>query len=200
MRFEGGRQRVMRLGWERPGSPAARSVRTNRMREILHVRVCGGRRGQPRPLPGSEPPLALSVPLSRFTPRVGGGSAFYVRPKDMDPRIQIWNVLHDGEITAISGEDGETLTMFVSIPYLRRRSEPLGDSFVLTLGGLKRLEFRNFDGTTTPLREEIDISTPGILSTESEAMPVRIETTMGQSILDFEGIRLGMDTGQQIEY
>ena len=28
----------------------------------------------------SQPPLALSVPLSRFTPRVGGGSAFFVRP------------------------------------------------------------------------------------------------------------------------
>src|SRR5665647_13622 len=28
----------------------------------------------------SQPPLALSVPLSRFTPLVGGGSAFYVRP------------------------------------------------------------------------------------------------------------------------
>jgi len=27
----------------------------------------------------SQPPLALSVPLSRFTPRVGGGSAFFVR-------------------------------------------------------------------------------------------------------------------------
>ena len=27
----------------------------------------------------SQPPLALSVPLSRLTSRVGGGSAFYVR-------------------------------------------------------------------------------------------------------------------------
>jgi hypothetical protein len=26
--------------------------------------------------------LVLSVPLSRFTSRVGGGSAFYVRPRD----------------------------------------------------------------------------------------------------------------------
>jgi len=26
-----------------------------------------------------EPPLALSVPLSRFTSRVGGGSVFFVR-------------------------------------------------------------------------------------------------------------------------
>ena len=30
----------------------------------------------------SQPPLALSVPLSRFTSSVGGGSAFYVRPLD----------------------------------------------------------------------------------------------------------------------
>ena len=29
----------------------------------------------------SQPPLALAVPLSRFTSRVGGGSAFYVRPR-----------------------------------------------------------------------------------------------------------------------
>jgi hypothetical protein len=28
----------------------------------------------------SQPPLALSVPLSRFASQVGGGSAFYVRP------------------------------------------------------------------------------------------------------------------------
>jgi hypothetical protein len=27
----------------------------------------------------SQPPLALAVPLSRFTSRVGGGSAFFVR-------------------------------------------------------------------------------------------------------------------------
>ena len=31
----------------------------------------------------SQPPLALAVPLSRFTPRVGGGSAFFVRPLSM---------------------------------------------------------------------------------------------------------------------
>src|SRR6266571_5365663 len=30
---------------------------------ILHVRVCGGRRGQPRLLPGTEPPFAPLVCL-----------------------------------------------------------------------------------------------------------------------------------------
>jgi hypothetical protein len=118
----------------------------------------------------------------------------------MDRRIQIWNILHDGEITAISGEDGNKVIMFVSIPYLRRRLEPLGDSLVVTLSGLIRLEFHNFDGTTTPLREAIEIGTPEVLFTESESMPIKIETTMGQLILDFQSIGFALDTGQAIEY
>ena len=36
----------------------------------------------------SQPPLALSVPLSRFTSRVGGGSAFFV---DMANYCQVSN-------------------------------------------------------------------------------------------------------------
>jgi hypothetical protein len=35
----------------------------------------------------------------------------------MDERSAIWNILHDGEVTAVS-EDGDILTIFVSIPYL----------------------------------------------------------------------------------
>ena len=35
----------------------------------------------------SQPPLALAVPLSRFTPRVGGGSAFFVRPHSAHMQI-----------------------------------------------------------------------------------------------------------------
>ena len=120
----------------------------------------------------------------------------------MDERITIWNVLHDGEITAIS-EDGDTLTMFVSIPYLRRRLKPLGDSFVLTLGGVRRAECRDFDGSASsasPLREELEVGTPEIVQTKSEFMPVTVETTMGQLILDFQSVRFALDTGQDTDY
>ena len=118
----------------------------------------------------------------------------------MDRRIQIWNILHDGEITAISGEESGTLTMFVNIPFLRRRVEPLGDSFILILEGLTYLEFQDFDGTATQLRGEIDMGTIEILSTDSESMPVKIFTTMGQLTLDFKNIHFALDTGQKIEF
>jgi hypothetical protein len=120
----------------------------------------------------------------------------------MDERIAIWNVLHDGEITAVS-EDGDTLTMFVSVPYLRRRLKPLGDSFVLTLTGVRRAECLDYGGaasSASPLRVELEIGTPEILKTESESMPVTVETTMGQVILDFQSIRFALDTGQPVEY
>jgi hypothetical protein len=119
----------------------------------------------------------------------------------MDTRIEIWNVLHDGEITATS-EDGDTHTMFVSIPYLRRRLKPLGDSFVLTLSGVKRAECRGFGGKgpASSLQAELDIGSPEIIHTISECMPVTIETTMGQLILDFQSVRFTLDTGQSVEY
>ena len=118
----------------------------------------------------------------------------------MDRRIQIWNILHDDEITAISGEGSDILTMFVSIPYLRRRLDPLGDSFVLTLSGITRLEFHDFDGTRETLQEQLDIGSPEILSTESDSMPALIATSLGQLTLDFQSISFALDTGQAIEY
>jgi hypothetical protein len=118
----------------------------------------------------------------------------------MDRRIQIWNILHDDEITAISGEGSDILTMFVSIPYLRRRLAPLGDSFVLTLSGITRLEFHDFDGTRETLQEQLDNGSPEILSTESDSMPASIATSLGQLTLDFQSISFALDTGQAVEY
>ena len=42
---------------------------TNRMSAITHVRVCGGRRAQARPLPGTERGRAASVSNSDATGR-----------------------------------------------------------------------------------------------------------------------------------
>jgi hypothetical protein len=91
--------------------------------------------------------------------------------------------------------------MFVSIPYLRRRLKPLGDSFILTLGRVRRIEWRGFgDKDPSSLQEELKIGCPEILETRSESMPVTIGTTMGLLILDFESIQFALDTGQLVDY
>src|ERR1035437_3335366 len=40
----------------------------------------------------SQPPLAASVPPSRFTSRIGGGSAFYVRRTRIYENIQTFSI------------------------------------------------------------------------------------------------------------
>jgi hypothetical protein len=117
----------------------------------------------------------------------------------MNETIEIWNILHDGKITAFERE-GDILTMFVSIPYLRRRMKPLGDSFVLTLSGLTRADFLNFDGSPSSLTDELDGGLPEILSTDSETMPVAIATTTGTMILDFSSITFALDNGEPVSF
>ena|SRR5436190_1496759 len=58
MRFECGQQRVMRPGWERPGSLALRRVLTNRMREYSTYGSVGGVGGNP----GSYPAVRWLAP------------------------------------------------------------------------------------------------------------------------------------------
>ncbi len=55
MRFESGQQRVMRLGWERPGSPVERPVLTNRMSESFTYGSVGGAGGNSGPYPAAPP-------------------------------------------------------------------------------------------------------------------------------------------------
>jgi hypothetical protein len=118
----------------------------------------------------------------------------------MDKRIDIWNILHDGEITAVSWEGGDTLTMFVSIAFLREKLEPPGDGFILTLSGVTRFEFLKCYFSTTPSPAELAIGTPQIFGTKSESMPVVIGTTMGTLTLDFQSIAIALDTGQHVEF
>ena len=63
MSFECGQQRVMRLGWERPGSPASRRVLTNRMREFFTYGSVGGAGGNPGsyPAPNAGGPSQLAI-------------------------------------------------------------------------------------------------------------------------------------------
>lgn len=119
----------------------------------------------------------------------------------MDSRIAIWNTLHDGEITVVS-KAGSDLVMFVSIPYLRKRLSPVGDSFALRLRGFRELKLQDWDGQEQGSDLEADLAESGIeiLSTESDTLPVKIATTQGFLILDFDSLEIALDTGSVVSY
>jgi hypothetical protein len=117
----------------------------------------------------------------------------------MESRVAVWNLLHDGEITTFAREEN-SLTLFVNIPYLRRRLSPMGDSIVLTLKQVTEVRFTSFGGEPESLDEVLDLGRPEIIGTESNDMPLLIETTMGRLHLAFEQFELALDTGGPIAF
>lgn len=118
----------------------------------------------------------------------------------MSDDIEIWNALHDGIISIFAGESESTLTVFVHIPYLRRRIKPAGVCFVLKLYGVKSCIFTDFNGNEEEsLADTFDSNTPQILSTQSESMPVLLHTLLGRLILEYDSIKCFLDSGDEID-
>jgi hypothetical protein len=115
-----------------------------------------------------------------------------------DPRFDIWDVVHDGEITVVAREESDVIIMFVSIPYVRRRMAPLADSFRLRLGGFRSVNFSNDIGDSYSGLE--DVEGLEILETLSDTMPVRIQVTEGTLTIDFDSLDISLDSGQPISY
>jgi hypothetical protein len=123
---------------------------------------------------------------------------FLVRPMSAwdDWRFGIWNALHDGEITVVARDEPDSLIVFVSIPYVRRRIEPLGDSFRLRLAGFRGMHFDN--GIGDSYSELEDIEGLEILETKSDKMPAEIQCAQGTLTLDYDSLEISLDSGQPI--
>jgi hypothetical protein len=116
-----------------------------------------------------------------------------------DPRLDIWKVLHDGEITVVHREAPDVVIMFVSIPYVRRRIQPLGDSFCLRLGGFRGMAF-SYDIDQDTFTELDYIEGFEILEVLSETMPAMIQLAEGKLMLDFDSLDITLDSGQSVGY
>jgi len=78
--------------------------------------------------------------------------------------------------------------------------QPLGDSFVLTLSGVRQLQFRDFSGNVSSLTDELQHTAPAILSTVSKQMPITVATTAGELLADFDDIHIACETGESVSY
>ena len=119
----------------------------------------------------------------------------------MNPRAEIWNVLHDGGIAAINGVIPGDVAIRVSIPYLRKMFSADGEDIIVRLANCAKFTMKIWeeDFTTDDLERIVGTDTE-ILSTESEDVPVHIFTTLGELDIDFEAFSLSLDNGRQITF
>jgi len=117
-----------------------------------------------------------------------------------DLRFAVWNELHDGEITVLAQEEPGTLTMFVNIPCVRQRLQPLGDSFRLRLYGFRSIKFLNDIGDSSSDLSDIAESQLIIISALGETLPVQIEVAQGTLVIDFDSLDIALDSAQLISH
>lgn len=121
----------------------------------------------------------------------------------MNKEIEIWNILHDGVLTAFPSENKSLLTIFVHIPYLRRRIEPAGVCFVLKLSGVKSCKFFDIERKEEEFNESLNAMGIEILSAasiSSDYMPVEIQTSLGTISMEYEKIGLYLESGNEVNF
>ena len=119
----------------------------------------------------------------------------------MNPRAEIWNILHDGSVTSISGVIGGAVTLTIYIPYLRQMFPGDGDEILITLEECSQFSMEIWEASiTTGDFAKIASLEPTILSTDSEDVPVRIGTALGVLNLDFQVFSIRLDADQEISF
>jgi len=119
----------------------------------------------------------------------------------MNPRAEIWNILHDGGIAGMEGSVPGDLTLQIKIPYLRQMFSESGEDILLRLSSCTRFAMKIWEEdllTSDPVR--IVASDTEILSTESEDIPVQIVTTQGEIDAEFQSFTLALDDGQPVTF
>jgi hypothetical protein len=119
----------------------------------------------------------------------------------MNPRADIWNILHDGEIAGIKRDSHQKLQLRINIPYLRNMFPGDGEDILLNLENCTLFQMEIWDEEiTTSDHKKIVATETEILSTESDDVPVKIFSTNGTLLLDFESFTISLDSGEQITF
>lgn len=117
----------------------------------------------------------------------------------MDFYPAIWNVLHDGTITAIAGSVPGTVRLDVSIDYLRQRFADSGRTIQVILTGCTRFAYRDYEAKdfTTDLSAIASIQ-PEVLSAEMRGDLSEICCVGGTLEVRASSGSLALDSGRRL--
>lgn len=119
----------------------------------------------------------------------------------MNPRAEVWNVLHDGGVAAIDGKIPGDVTIRINIPYLRKMFSEDGEEILVRIANCSKLTMTIWgEDLTTDEPKRIVATDTEILSTESDDVPVHVITTFGELDIDFEAFSLSLDNGKPITF
>lgn len=114
--------------------------------------------------------------------------------------FEFWGLLHDGGIEAIHGEVPGTVSVEVSIRYLRRQFPGEGTGFRVDLANCREFTYCEYDSTPVMDFDAIVALDPEIVSVEKGASCVVVRCVTGTLSMSFEAAAVYLDTGEEVSF
>jgi hypothetical protein len=111
-----------------------------------------------------------------------------------------WGLLHDGGIESIVGEVPGTISLEVSIRYLRQQFSGDGTGFRIVLSGCGHFVYQEYDSTPVESFDEIVGLEPEILGLERGTHPVIVNCVMGSLTMSYEHASIYLDSGDEVSF
>lgn len=114
--------------------------------------------------------------------------------------VGFWGLLHDGGIDAIYGNVPGTVSVKVSIQYLRQKFPGEGTGFTIELANCSELAYREYDSAMVTDVGEIVALQPEIVGVEKDGNRVVVNCVMGSLNIIYESPSIHLDTGEDISF
>ncbi|MBD8528956.1 MULTISPECIES: hypothetical protein [unclassified Massilia] len=115
-------------------------------------------------------------------------------------QAEFWGILHDGGIANIAGTVPGTISIDISIGYLRQQFPDKGTGFKVVLTDCTRFEFAEYDRELLHDVESIVERDPEILNLEHGGDPVVVNCTMGTLTLLYATASVYLDSGTPVSF
>lgn len=128
--------------------------------------------------------------------RGSGQASRYSSGSIDDVDIAIWNLFHDGTITAIRGHVPGDLELLVQIAYLRNMVQPPGDAFRIKLTRCDLIELQSWadDSVVCDLRTIAEVE-PQILSGSEQGDRIVVVCNGYELRLRYQDVEVELDNG-----
>ena len=109
-----------------------------------------------------------------------------------------WGLLHDGGIASIAGKVPGTVSIEVSIRYLRQQFPGEGTGFKVVLSYCDQLVYQEYESSPVEDFDEIVRLEPEILGVEEGDHPVVINCVMGSLKVSYGAVSIYLDSGDAV--
>lgn len=119
-------------------------------------------------------------------------------PMNVNTKSAFWGLLHDGGLETVTGTVPGTVSVRISIQYLRQQFPTEGSGFKIDLFDCKRFVYQEYDSPPLEDFDAIVALEPEIVGVEKGTESVIVNCVMGTLTIDYGAASIYLDSGAPV--